>query len=89
MEVVWSLQALSDIAGIYAYVAGFNPPAAVRLMRRMVVQGDSLEHFPHRGRPVHGTDLRELTVIYPYIIRYRVEHGRVLILRVRHGRRRP
>lgn len=89
MQVVWSAGALNDIAGIYAYIAGFNPPAAERLMRRLVFQGDGLEHFPDRGRPVPHTNLRELTVIYPYIIRYRVDAVQVVILRVRHGRRRP
>jgi toxin ParE1/3/4 len=40
------------------------------------------------GRPV-GDNLRELTVVYPYIIRYEVLGNDVTILRVRHGMRRP
>jgi plasmid stabilization system protein ParE len=50
--------------------------------------GDSLERFPQRGRPVRGTNLREWTLVYPYIIRYRIAGDDVRILRVRHGMRR-
>ena len=51
--------------------------------------GNSLEHFPHRGRPVRGTAMRELLTVSPYIIRYRIAGEEVLILRVRHSARRP
>jgi plasmid stabilization system protein ParE len=64
-------------------------PAALREIARILAAGDSLENFPHRGRPVPGTPLRELTLPDPYIIRYRIAADHVRILRVRHGRRRP
>ena len=31
--------------------------------------------------------LREITTVWPYVLRYRVEQDRVIILRVRHGAR--
>jgi toxin ParE1/3/4 len=37
---------------------------------------------------VPGTQLREITLPYPYIIRYRITADHVRILRVRHGARR-
>jgi len=48
-----------------------------------------LESFPYRGRVVPGTQLRETTLPYPYIVRYRIAADHVRILRVRHGVRRP
>jgi toxin ParE1/3/4 len=51
--------------------------------------GNSLASFPDRGRQVPGTQLREITIARPYIIRYRADRDRVIILRVRHGARRP
>jgi len=33
--------------------------------------------------------MRELTVIYPYILRYRLTGGVVSIVRIRHGARQP
>ena len=55
----------------------------------LVGAGDGLVHFPHRGRPVAGTNIRELVTAYPYIIRYRIVRDVVRILRVRHTSRRP
>jgi len=88
-SVVWTLSALADLADIRRYIAAFNPDAAQRIAARLIAVGNGLVNFPERGRPVPDTDLREATVVYPYIIRYRVDGDRVLILRVRHGMRRP
>ena len=89
MQVIWSPAALREIAQIYAYLAQFNPRAAETIARALLAAGDSLAAFPDRGRPVLGTMLREWTIVYPYIIRYRVTVDHVRILRVRHGARRP
>lgn len=89
MQVIWSPAALQEISHIYNYIVRFNPMAAAKLADNLLAAGDSLTMLPHRGRPVPGTALRELTIIYPYIIRYRIAADHVRILRVRHGRRRP
>jgi toxin ParE1/3/4 len=52
-------------------------------------EGNGLVNFPHRGRPVPGTTMRELVSAYPYIIRYRIDGDSVVILRIRHTSRRP
>lgn len=88
MRVVWSPSALQDILNIYHYVANYNPGAASALIDTLLNAGDSLAKFPRRGRPA-GDNLRELTVVYPYIIRYEILGTDVTILRVRHGMRRP
>lgn len=87
--VIWSLAAIVDLQDIRGYIGAFNPAAAQNTAGRLISAGNSLVDFPARGRPVPGTDLRELVVVYPYIIRYRIAGDDVLILRVRHGRRRP
>jgi toxin ParE1/3/4 len=79
---------VQDIRHIYRYISRFNPRAAEDLARELVAAGDSLESFPQRGRAVPGSDLREWTIVYPYIIRYRIACDHVRILRVRHGMRR-
>lgn len=88
-RVVWTLSALEDVQDIRRYIDNFNPPAAVAVATAIIAAGDGLTNFPYRGRQVAGTDLRETALASPYIIRYRVEDDRVIILRVRHGRRRP
>jgi len=35
----------------------------------------------------HGR--RELTIVWPYLLRYRVDGDRVIVLEVRHGAREP
>jgi toxin ParE1/3/4 len=89
MQVVWTEPALDGIALAYDYIFEFNPRAAMHVADTLRVEGDSLEHFPHRGRPVPRTNMRELISSYPYIIRYRIEGDRIIILRVRHTARRP
>ena len=87
--VVWTFSALADVDGIRRYIGNFNPDAARAMAERIIDAGNSLANFPYRGRQVPGTQLRESTIARPYIIRYRVEPNRVVILRVRHGARRP
>ena len=82
-EVVWTRRSLADLARIARYVAGFNPIAARRLVQRLSLAGDELASFPHRGRPAGA--YRELTVVRPYVLVYRVAGDQVRILRVWHG----
>jgi toxin ParE1/3/4 len=87
--VVWTFSALADLEGIRRYIGNFNPRAAQDMAARIIAAGNSLANFPHRGRSVPGTQLRETVLVRPYIIRYRIEPDRVVILRVRHSARRP
>ena len=87
MRVIWSIPALQDIGRIYDYVAGFNPIAAAELARQLKHAGETLRNFSGRGKPI-GKMRRELLVIWPYVIRYRVRGQVVEIMRIRHGRRK-
>lgn len=89
MRVVWTEPALDGIARAYDYIFDFNPSAAAHVAETLRREGDSLVHFPHRGRMVPKTNMRELVSAYPYIIRYRIDGDTVIILRVRHTSRRP
>lgn len=87
-EVVWTEPALAHLGAIRAYIAQFNPKAAAEVAASLKSLGESLNHFPHRGRLVRGTSFRELVSVYPYTIRYAIEGDTVVILRVRHTSRR-
>jgi plasmid stabilization system protein ParE len=76
-----------EVWRIHEYIRGFNPRGAAHLAERLLLAGASLSKDPHRGRPVPGTGLRELLIVYPYIIRYEIVGGEVHILRIRHGMR--
>lgn len=89
MQIIWSPAALREIEHIYRYIAQFNPRAAENMVSEILSAGDSLESFPYRGRAVPGTQLREFTLAYPCMIRYRIAADHVRVLRIRHGARRP
>ncbi len=89
MHIIWTEPALNDIERAYDYLVDFNPRAATHVAQGLRAAGDSLEHFPDRGRRVPGTTMRELVTSHPYIIRYRIVGDTVVILRVRHTSRRP
>lgn len=59
-EVIWTEPALRHLQAIRSYIEQFNPRAAREVAASLKALGDSLHHFPHRGRPVRGTARREL-----------------------------
>lgn len=88
--VIWSPLAIAQLRAIRVYIEQFNPSAAEVVAAHLLSAGNGLEHFPHRGRPVPGTSMRELVANYRYVIRYRVARdGSVRILRIRHSSRHP
>lgn len=89
MRVIWTEPALDEIARVYEYLLDFNPRAAKRVAEGLHDAGESLNHLPHRGRPVPGTIMRDVITSFPYVIRYAVVGNDVLILRIRHTSRRP
>lgn len=86
-RLIWAPRALVDLVEIQVYLNGFNPSAARRFFMMLKAAGDSLGSFPERGRPI-GNGRRELTIIRPYVIRYRVTDEDVRILSIRHGAQR-
>ncbi len=87
VQVVWSRRALADLEAIRTYIGQFNPLAAQRMVLRLRAAALGLHEHPQRGRALRE-DIRELTVVPPYVIRYQVAGSRVAIMRIRHGARR-
>jgi len=86
LRIVWTDDAVGNLEAIFTYVSVFNPGAATRIADRLIEVADSLAKFPNRGRDAGGGQ-REMTTVWPYILRYRVEGKTVVVLRVRHGAR--
>ena len=86
MPVIWRAKALADVGRIVRYIATDNPVAARQVGRELLLAGDSLVMFPRRGRPGRQVGTRELVVVPPYIIVYRLKDEDVVtILRIWHG----
>lgn len=86
MRIVWTDDAVANVEAIFTYIATFNPAAADHIVERLIAVADSLATFPNRGRDA-GDGRREMTTVWPYVLRYRVTDDVVTILRVRHGAR--
>ena len=87
MPIVFSDEALEDLASIRAYIGNRSPSAASRISVALVAACDRLEHLPERGRPGLVPGTREITAVWPYEIVYRIAADAVEIVRVWHGAR--
>jgi len=90
MKVVWSNEALFDIADLRDYIAGDDPKAASRVLLAIVQTIEkTLAENPHIGRPGRAPDTRELVIPRtPFVIPYRIRGTVLQILRVYHEARR-
>ncbi|NLX15101.1 MAG: type II toxin-antitoxin system RelE/ParE family toxin [Phycisphaerales bacterium] len=92
-RVIISPRALSDIEGIYRYIANDSPRNARAILRRLMSAIDSLELFPYRNEVYQGRRPISETVrrmpVNPFILYYRVndEQGVVDVITIRHGKR--
>jgi plasmid stabilization system protein ParE len=87
-RIVWSDEARENLQAIQSYVAEFNLSASRRLALRLVDLTESLGVLTDRGRLVRP-NVRELTNVSPYIVRYVVLPDEVRIMWIRHSARRP
>ena len=88
-DVRFSDGALDDLDSIRDYIAAQGAPvSAERHAERLMQAIRNLRLNPHIGHPI-GEAMRELTTVPPHLIRYEVVEGAVIILRIRHGARRP
>jgi toxin ParE1/3/4 len=88
--LIWSPEAVGDLAALRAYIARDDPAAARRIALRII---DAVETVvpanPQAGRPGRVPGTRELVVAgTAYIVPYRMREARIEILRVLHGARR-
>lgn len=86
MQIVWSEQAIADLAEIRDYIEQDKPQAAARVAAHLLSSVEHLAEFPQLGKHGRRPNTREL-VIPPYVITYRVKSNRLEILSVWHARR--
>jgi plasmid stabilization system protein ParE len=85
-------RATYDLDEIQAYIARNNPTAAKTVGGRIREAIELLEDFPRLGRPLHVGRARVLQVAgTPYAVYYLLKPRlrEIVIIHIRHGRRRP
>jgi len=90
MIIVWSPQAIADLASPRGYIAEDNKAAAQRVALHVIRNIEQLlsEH-PDMGRAGRVPGTRELVIPQtPDIVPYRVRDNRIQVLRVYHGARK-
>jgi plasmid stabilization system protein ParE len=90
-ELIWGEGAVSDLEGIYDYIARDSHQYARHQVERIYQSTESLRQFPESGRHVpefpHLPHREVLIDNYRVIYRYASERKTVLIITVVHGRR--
>ncbi len=88
-EITWLPEAVLDLARLRDFIRKKNPDAAQRAVQRIRQATILLSDNPESGRPVEDLfPFRELTIPFGngnYLLRYREEPERVVIVRVRHS----
>jgi len=89
VRVRWLRTAIANLDAEAEYIAEDNPPAAGRVVQKILRAVDLLKKNPAMGRAGRVAGTRELVVAEtPYIIPYRVRGDAVEILRVFHAARK-
>lgn len=90
MRVRWLPEAWQDIQRLYDFLVNQDSGAAGRAMDALLDGADRLAELPEIGRPMgDDTERRELYLPFgagAYVLRYRIDHDNVVIIRVWHSR---
>lgn len=87
MELVYSQDAIADLARLRAFIAEHDPGAAQRIAQELLERLRLTPRFPEMGRPVdmapvRGT-LRDM-IFGNYIVRYSIHRNTIIVLKVWH-----
>jgi len=89
-EIVWLPSAARDVARLREFIQNKNPTAAIRAASRIKEATKILADNPEAGKPVEDLfPFRELFVPFGngnYVIRYREDGIRAIIIKVKHSR---
>lgn len=88
-KIIFSPQAVADLAEVVRYIAKDDSATAVRVGNELINRVEILENFPMLGAPYPKRSGVRKLVSRPYLIFYRVrdEENTVDILRYWHGAR--
>jgi toxin ParE1/3/4 len=87
VDVDFSQRSLRQLQAIKLFIAQDKPGAANEMVREIYRAARQLETFPEMGRQTTVPTVRRL-VVSPYLLFYRIEKDRVVILSVLHGKMR-
>jgi toxin ParE1/3/4 len=89
--IIFSPDALEDVARLRSFLDQANPGAAQRAMMLIFTAIERLQDFPDRGLRTGDADIRQIAIRYGasgYVVRYTLvaSSDDILITRIWHGR---
>jgi toxin ParE1/3/4 len=90
MTLIWSPEAIADLAALRAYIEQDNPAAAQRIALHIIHNIEMLlPDSPEMGGPGRVPGTRELVIPRtPFIVPYRLVGNAIHVLRIFHGARK-
>lgn len=89
-EIVWLPPAARDVARLREFIREKSPQAAQRTAKRIRDAVQLLKENPDAGKPADDLlAFRDLVIPFGngnYVLRYRAEEARIVIVRVRHSK---
>jgi plasmid stabilization system protein ParE len=90
-RLIWTPRALGDVARLHDFLAAKDRNAARRAVRAIRQGVKVLARYPEMGRPAAEMEpaFREWVIAFGasgYVVLYRLEAERAVLLAVRHGR---
>ena len=87
MKLVYSQEAVADLARLRDFIANNDPSAAARVAADLIARIDGLCAFPEMGRSVSQApepdSIRDF-IFGKYVVRYTVHGSALVILRIWH-----
>lgn len=87
MRLIYSQEAIADLARLRAFIPEHNPDAAARVATQLIERIANLCHFPQLGHSVAQAPVPDTVrdmVFGRYIVRYSVHDEALAVLRIWH-----
>ena len=89
-KLIWEPGAVEDLSRLREFIQPHNPKAAMNAARRIIEAANLLLDHPHLGHPMEDLpEFNELPIPFGqrgYVLRYRIDGKKIIILRIWHGR---
>lgn len=89
-KLIWEPGALDDLTRLREFLQHKNPKAAANAARRIIEAASLLLDHPQLGHPMDDLpEFNELAIPFGqrgYVMRYRIDGKKIIILRVWHSR---
>ena len=89
-KLIWEPGAFDDLTQLREFIRPHNPKAPANAAKRIIETANLFLAHPHLGHPID--DLPEFNGLFipfgqrGYVLRYRIDDEKIIILRIWHGR---